>query len=212
MDGPTLQGLIAKGYQRGAAHIGSAHNWYRGPYLNPMTAPYLLGSLPAAFAVDAQFKSLGKQQTIWWRAFVDTTQVQLGDILAGPETWVIVDGGLRPPTALVCPQTISISRAVQQFSQSAGASQTLTPIVTDYPCNIQLKRDKGFSEPLGFAAPSNTSAPMPMWMIYLPILKDGLILPADMLIDDDGNTYKVDAVNYGIYGYEIAATPYEPPA
>lgn len=212
MDGPTLQGLIAKGYQRGAAHIGSPHNWYRGGYISPMSPGNMLGSLTAAFAVDTQFTALAKQQTLLWRAFVDTTQVELGDILAGPQTWAIVDGGMRPPMALLCPQTVSISRAVQQFSVSGGASQTMTPIATSYPCNVQLKRDKGFSEPLGFAAPSNTSAPMPMWMIYLPILTDGVVLPADALTDNDGNVYKVDAVNFGIYGYVLAASPYEPPA
>ena len=108
--------------------------------------------------------------------------------------------------------TISISRAVQQFSQSAGATQGLTIIAASVPASIQLKRDKGFSAPTGFPAPSNTSAPMPMWMIYLPILTDGVVLPADALTDNDGNVYKVDAVNFGIYGYVLAASPYEPPA
>ena len=212
MDGPTLEGLIAKGYQRGAAKIGTTHNWYRGGNITPIAPGNLLGTLPAAFSPDAQFKGIAKQATILWRAFVDTTQVQVGDILVGSSTWVIVDGGLRPPMALACPQTISAARAVQQFSQSAGATQTTTPILATWPCNMQLKRDKGFSEPVGFPAPSNTSAPMPEWTLYLPILADGVIESGDMLTDNNGATYKADAVNFGLYGYVIACTPFEPPA
>ena len=112
--------------------------------------------------------------------------------------------------------TISISRAVQQFSQSAGATQGLTIIAASVPASIQLKRDKGFSAPTGFPAPSNTSAPMPMWMIYIPAsagLAQGAVLGADLITDlQSGAQYKVDAASWSMLGWQLACTPYEPTA
>jgi len=212
MDGVTLQALVAKGYGKAASRIGTPHSWYRGGAITPIQPANLLGTLPAVFSPDAQFKTIAKQATILWRAFVDTSQVQVGDILVGSDIWVMVDGGLRPPMAMLCTDTITVTRAVQSFTTGGGAVQTTTPILTGWPCNMQLKRDKGFSEPVGFPGPSNSSAPMPEWTMYLPLLTDDKVQAGDMFTDDDGNAYKMDAVSYGFLGAVIATTPYQPNA
>ena len=212
MIGTKLQSLVGKGYARSAAKIGTAHSWYRGGLVSPIAPANLLGSLPATFAPDKAFQTIPKYNSLLFYAFVDTTQVQPGDILVGVSTWVLVASGLIPPAALLCPQTVTIQRAAQAFSPSTGATQGVTTIAQDFPCNIQLKRDKGFSMPVGFPAQTNTSAPMPEWQIYVPRLTDGEINGGDILTDQLGNTYKTDAVQFTPYGYMLAATPYVPEA
>lgn len=212
MNGPTLQGLLGKGYARAAAHIGSPCNWYRGTLLNPIAVGNLLGNLPATFSLDTAFTSIPKFSSILFRAYVDTTQVQVGDFLVGASTYALIVSGMIPPTALICPQVVSVQRVTQTFTPSGGATQTTITIASGYPANVQLKRDKGFSMPAGFPAQTNTSAPMPEWDIALPIFTDGAIKEGDLITDENGYTYKADAVEFTPYGHMIAGSPYQPDA
>ena len=212
MDGPKLVGLVGKGYARASSKIGTSHSWYRGGLIAPIQAPNLRGTLHATFAPDRAFKQAPKFNTVLMYGFVDTTQVVAGDILVGTHTYVMLQEGLIPPTALLCPQTVGVQRVSQTSSPTEGSYQTTTQIAQGFPANIQIKRDKGFSEPVGFPAASNTSASMPDWTIYIPWLTDGAILNGDLITDENSNTYKADAVQFTPWGYVIAATPYQPDA
>ncbi len=212
MDGPKLVGVVGKGYARAGNKIGTAHQWYRGGLITPIQAPNLQGTLQATFAPDRAFKTIPKFNTMLFFGFVNTAQAQPGDILVGSRTYVLLQTGLIPPTALVCPNTLSVQRVAQASSPTEGSYQTVTQIAQSFPGNIQLKRDKGYAAPVGFPGATNTSAPMPEWTIYLPWLMDGAILDGDMITDENSNTYKVDAMQFTPWGYVLGATPYEPNA
>lgn len=111
------------------------------------------------------------------------------------------------------PRTIGVQRAQQTFSVTDGATQTLTAILSDVPCMIDLKRPKGNSIPVGFPGKSNTDAPMPYWYMTCPgssVPAANTIQQADMVTDDAGLTYKVEAVWWTPIGTVLACEPYRP--
>lgn len=117
------------------------------------------------------------------------------------------------------PFTVSISRTAYSSTSTDGLTQSETVIVASTSASIQLKRDKGFSAPTAFPAPTNTSASMPAWLIYIPLttainalgmagIKDG-----DLITDlADGRQFKADACEYTPIEWQIACTPYKPTA
>lgn len=113
---------------------------------------------------------------------------------------------------LLFPFTVSISRAVETFSPTGGASQTVTVILSGLAASIQLKRDKGYGAPVGFPSGTNTSATMPLWEIFIPNVALGTILEADMVTDQSGLQYKTDAVQWTPLGVMLGCTPYQPTA
>ncbi|MHB0992689.1 MAG: hypothetical protein ACYC0M_15630 [Burkholderiales bacterium] len=111
------------------------------------------------------------------------------------------------------PQIVTISRMAALAQTSDGAAQSTSVVASSVPASIQFKRDKGFSAPLGFQAATNSSAPMPNWIIFIalsavPTLKDG-----DMVTEAaTGQTWKVDAAVYSPLAWRLFCTPYSPDA
>ena len=119
------------------------------------------------------------------------------------------------------PFTITITRSSGAVTQTAdGAVQGITTVINNAPASVQLKRDKGFGAPVGFpAGATNTSAPMPEWMIYLPSNTAIAELGIDGIRDGDTvsdttstRTWRVDAAEYTPIGWSLACTPYIPDA
>ena len=113
------------------------------------------------------------------------------------------------------PFNVSVQRASGTLTQTPdGASQGSSVIAASVPASIQLKRDKGFSAPAGFqGGATNTSAPMPAWMIYVPSSVPQ-ILDGDMITDlaTPSRVWKVDAAEFTPLGWQLACTPYKPNA
>lgn len=117
------------------------------------------------------------------------------------------------------PFNVSISRTGTAFTTAGGLSNTTTVIVASAEASIQLKRDKGFGTPTAFPAPSNSSAPMPAWMIYIPLtaaitaLGQEGIRDGDKIVDlADGREFKVDAAEFTPLMWQMACVPYKPDA
>lgn len=111
------------------------------------------------------------------------------------------------------PRTISIQRAAQTFSATEGATQTLTTVISNVPCMIDLKRPKGNSMPVGFPGKSNTDAPMPYWYMTCAgysIAAADTVQQADIVTDDAGLKYKVEGVWWSPIGTVLACEPYRP--
>jgi hypothetical protein len=47
---------------------------------------------------------------------------------------------------------------------------------------------------------------------YVPLLVDGVIQAGDTATDNNGVSWKVDAVNFNPLGYQLSLTPYTPTA
>jgi len=113
------------------------------------------------------------------------------------------------------PFNVSVQRASGTLTQTAdGAVQGTSLVASSLPASIQLKRDKGFSAPAGWqGGATNTSAPMPEWMIYVPASAPQ-IMDGDMLTDlaTPSRVWKVDAAEFTPLGWQLACTPYKPNA
>ena len=218
MDGMRLQSLLNTGYARAASRIGTPHAWYRAasPF-DPLQPINSLGTLPASFNIGGQYINQAKADVWLWQALVDGTQVQIGDYLGGSETWCIVGmQALMPIIALRCTDSISISRAGVITQTVDGAQQSTVSVATNIPAYIQIKRDKGFSAPAGFqGGATNTSAPMPEWLIYVGlggVTPDSFIKDGDMITNEAGNQWKVDAASTSTVIWQLFCTPYKPDA
>lgn len=112
------------------------------------------------------------------------------------------------------PFNVSVQRAGAMMQTADGAVQSTQMIAASLPASIQLKRDKGFASPVGFqGGQTNTSGPMPEWMIYIPSSAPQ-ILDGDMITDlaTPSRVWKVDAAEYTPLGWQLACTPYRPNA
>ena len=109
------------------------------------------------------------------------------------------------------PYTVSISRMAGSFSATEGYTPGLQVIFSGLPASISVKRDKGFGKPPGFMANSETPTPMPMYDIAIPgmaTLPMGSILNGDMVTDQNGMQYRVDAALWLPMGYNLYCGPY----
>ena len=202
MDGTRLAALVAKGYGIAATHIGTPYTWYRSPTLINSVAPqYQLGILQASFAVDSQFKTPPNYQTILYRAFIDTAQVQPGDILVGQYTMVMLETGpLLPPLALISTDRIKIERASTTAAvglQAYGAPTTYTTIAQGLPANINLKKEVGT---LPANLPSDVSR-RTYWFASF-VAADGSVKDGDIITDGEGYRYSVTAANWQSIYYQ----------
>jgi hypothetical protein len=111
------------------------------------------------------------------------------------------------------PRSITVQRATQAFSATEGSYQTLTTVLSAVPCMIDIKRPKGNAVPVGFPGASNTDAPMPYWYITCQgsdVPTPTTIQEADLVLDDAGRSYKVEAVWWTPIGTVLACEPYRP--
>ncbi|OYV38329.1 MAG: hypothetical protein B7Z80_10315 [Rhodospirillales bacterium 20-64-7] len=202
MDGTRLQSLLNTGYARAASHIGTAHAWYRGFLIDPTAPQFQMGTLSAAWGVDAQFQNTPNYQTLLYRAFIDTTQAQAGDILIGAQTYVLLETGpLIPPLGLVCTDQIKIERmtapSVAAGLQTYSAPTTLQLIARGLPGNVQIKKEVGT---LPANLPGDVSR-RTYWIVsfYGP---NGTVKDGDIITDGEGYRYQVTAANWQSIYYQ----------
>ena len=197
-----MAALVAKGYALSALRIGTAYTWYRSASLiNPVAPQYQLGILQAAFAVDSEFKTPPNYQTILYRAFIDTAQVQPGDILVGAFTMVMLETGpLLPPLALISTDKIKIERANTTAAvglQTYGAPTSYTTIASGLPANINLKKEVGT---LPANLPGDVSR-RTYWFASF-VAPDGAVKDGDIITDGEGYRYSVTAANWQSLYYQ----------
>lgn len=107
------------------------------------------------------------------------------------------------------PRTITVTRNAYNPVAGQPLEQQVTTVVTGVVARIYLKRDKGFSPPIDFPGHTNTSAPMPLWMIDTT-LGDGSLVENDIITDDLGREFKVDAAYFNGLYMEVSTTPTRP--
>jgi hypothetical protein len=219
MDGTTLNAKVYAGYAKAALRIGTAHTQYRpSSAITPIAAGNIITpALQASFNIGGQYKNQSKADVWLWQAVLDGSAVAIGDYLVGAETWCIVGmQALMPIIALRCTDTISISRAGTVTQGADGAQQGIVTVASGIPCYVQLKRDKGFSAPSGFqAGATNTSAPLPEWLIYLcmgGVTPMGFIKDGDTITASNGQKWRVDAASSSTVSWQLSCTPYSPDA
>jgi len=217
MDGATIQARLYAGYAKAALRIGTLHTQYRpSSAITPIAAGNVIASIPASFNIGGKYANQPKADVWLWQAVLDGSAVAIGDYLIGAETWCIVGmQALMPIIALRCTDTISISRAGTVTQGADGAQQGTVAVASGIPCYVQLKRDKGFSAPTGFPAPTNTSAPLPEWLIYVclgGVTPAGFIKDGDIITTSGGQKWRIDAASSSTVIWQLSCTPYSPDA
>jgi hypothetical protein len=218
MTGAGVQALIAQGLGVAAASVGVPYTQYRpaGASLDdPIVAANQIGTINALFTQAAgmapkKWAAQAKPDTPFWYFIANLANINVGDYLVGDYTYgIVIMQTLMMPMALRCPDTVSIQRGVSAFTTGEGYSQTLTTLYSSLPASISVKRDKGFSKPPGFPAATETPTPLPMFDItVVPAIPDGAILAGDMITDQNGQQYRVDAAIWRPSGYYLNCGPY----
>jgi hypothetical protein len=216
--GALIQQQYYLGLGVAAMNMGTPHVQFRpsgATISDPLNAGNNIGTLSANMNIGGKYPGQTKIGQNYWQAIVDGTKLVEGDYLVGALTWCVVAlDQLMPPIVLQCDNAVTVERVAQAFSATEGAHQGKTTILTNCPCSIALKRDKGFNKPVGFPAASNTDAPMPLYTIFIYTGNSPTagvpIMSGDMLTDLAGKTYKVESEQWSPIGVELSASPYYP--
>lgn len=107
------------------------------------------------------------------------------------------------------PYTVSVQRGSGTFSVTEGYVAAMATVYAGLPASISVKRDKGFNKPPGFPTDSETPTPMPMYDIVIgQLLPMGSLQNGDLLTDQTGMQYRVDAALWLPMGYNLYCGPY----
>lgn len=202
MDFATIQQKIYDGYGKAALRIGPTYNVYRATsFLNPISAPNWIGSTNASFNIGGTYNGQSKANQLYWQAIVDASVLQVGDILVGPETYVMVAmDPLMPPIALRCTQTLNFMRPIVDNAPGAQPypnPQMDTAYATGIPGVLTVKKETGRPDPQ--LPTDNALRAFYGAFFWLP---DGTVLTRDQVTDENGDNYQVVSAQKGLLGYE----------
>jgi hypothetical protein len=216
MDGATLQAKIYAGYAKSAAKIGIAYDQYR-----PVSAAQPLGNKVSTvkMAVDSgrqyTFTSPNEYGDPTWLALIDDATVQTGDYLVGnngglnTNTYFIAGKQfLLPVLAIECNRSVHIVRpagptgigALSYNELTAGSEADLLGTSSAmWPASVLL------------GGKSNSPGPLPTgvknagWKVLLPPSVPVTISEGDIIIDDIGRRYAIEAAEMSDLGWRLMA-------
>lgn len=201
MDGATLQTRLYAGLAKAAAHIGTAHDQYRGTPTNPLQAANKIATLQASANINGQYSGQVKAEQPYWQVIADGAALQIGDYLVGAHTYAVVAlDALLPPLSLRCPHTVTITRPGAPAgvgTQPYGAPTTTTTVATNVPAYVLLKTERG-------AQPAKLPGDAALRAFYDVLLW----LPANTvqsrdLVSDGTHRYQVTAAQWSLLGYTL---------
>ncbi|MDE2354163.1 MAG: hypothetical protein KGL17_03980 [Betaproteobacteria bacterium] len=212
MDGATIQQRIYAGRAKAAARIGLACAQYR-PLSAAAPLGNLIGTVLAAFnSGDSNYRAPNLPGDPIWYADLDGRLTQPGDYLVRAldgQTWFIAgQQQLLPIIAVNCNRSLMVSRDVRTptvgaVGYSGLAPATLTPVLGApgklWPASVLAGPKKESSSGLP-AGVKNAN-----WKVMLPPSVPVTIYPGDILTDDLGQRYSVEAAEQTDTGWRITA-------
>jgi len=210
MDGATLQARVNAGYGKAAQRIGLPHDLYRpvsptSP--TPLDPVNKLTTLPAHFRVDDKFARPNVYGKPLWLAYVDGSQLQVGDYLSGAAgiKFIAAMQPLLPILCVECNRTLTITRPVPTTQVGAidsynGQSSADTTLMAGWPCSI-LAGTKGDRNEVGLPGDVRT----PYWAILLPAWPGLVLNNADAATDDLGRRYIISTAELTDLGWRMTA-------
>lgn len=212
MDGARLQTVIHKGYRIAARNIGRPFTLYRP---SSATSVIAVGNI-VAVDVLASFASYGNQfqfgrpdahEDFKNNGLFDADLVMVRDYLVGPVgTWFVASKEpIKPPLCVRCDRTVSVYRLGGDcgglgLGSYGGATQdSEAPIMTGWPAAVQMQ---GKTPSQGDLPASQGGA---TFAVYLPEWPGVVLKASDIIRDDLGNRYAIQAVELGELGWQIRA-------
>ncbi|MDB5965525.1 MAG: hypothetical protein JWQ72_2025 [Polaromonas sp.] len=223
MDGPTIQARVYKGYARAATVIGLAYAQYRPTSATaPITTP--LAMIKAAFDSKANysFSAPNEYGDATWYALLDDASVANGDYLIGNGQvyFVAAKQFLLPVLAIDCNRSVAVLRQAAPASPVGAQPYGGTVFSEDVAALGTLNSDgtlnAGWPASILLAGRAGKAIELPMavngagWRILLPPSVPIVIGEADVLLDDLGRRYTVEAAELTDLGWRINAKEAHP--
>lgn len=217
MNASLMQQKLYAAYAKSAQFIGMPYTLYRpSSSLTPIAAGNVVTTLSAGFnAEDMAFEKPEKYGAALWYCLVDGTQTRVGDYLAGTggTFFIAAMQSLLPILAVKCNRSVRISRMPPQNGAGyAGYSGVVESAETDvlgtsnqgsfvsgWPASILLggKTDRETGLP--------SDVKQSGYVILLPATVPIVIVESDILQDDMGRNYAIDAAELTDLGWRILA-------
>jgi hypothetical protein len=194
MDGIRLQDRLYSGYAKTASRLGLVYDQYRSvTHISPLDSANKIDSFPIAFSADLKFEVSNKYAKPVWYCWADGRNLQRFDFLVGPMgTFFVGDKQTNLPIqAVQTNHVISLGRA----------DYTIIPApVINYavglPVFFQFKREEIKSSTVA----NVVGEAITRWLIFIP-LPEGSIKQDDVLFDEEGIRYVMDAPDFTSIGY-----------
>ena len=212
MDGATIQQRIYSGRAKAAARIGLSCALFR-PVAAAAPLGNQIGSLLAAFnAGDSKYKAPNLPGDPIWYADLDGRITQPGDYLVraldGATWFIAAQQQLLPIVCIDCNRSIMITRqtpvtTVGAVGYGGIAPTTSVPVLGApgalWPASILIggRKEAATGLPAGV---KNAG-----WKIMLPISVPIIVTAGDIVTDDLGHRYAVDAAEQTDTGWRITA-------
>ena len=201
-----LQDRIDKGLGTAARHLGAETDAFRPTATTPPLAPenrYL--RLHAAFNDESlSFRRPIGYGRATWSGLFDRAYTKPGDYLVSPAGtfFIAAQQPLLPALCILTNHTVAITRPAAPAAPGLNAygglvTTTATPILTAWPASILFA---GAGSPGELPGDAST----PTWTVLLPVTPTR-ILAADIIIDDQGNTYVIGSAELTSLGWRILA-------
>lgn len=204
MSGASINKKLQKAHAKIGQKLGYKFKLYRSvDYLDPVQLKNYLGDQILSWSIDANFKKPVNENYQQVNLFLDTTNLQLGDIFVSEELdkkFVLINKDpLVTPQAIEATNTVSISRTT--YSTVGGYHPELVEVAKNIPAAIF--EVGGQSQPNAESAAQNKSSTskFALW-IWLPVNNIKL---DDVLTDDLGNKSRITSIEYSPVGYKITA-------
>lgn len=204
MDGVTLQSKVYLGYAKSAQRIGLPFNQYRpADPLNPVAT--IRQSLPCHLRVDDKFARPNVYGKALWLAYVDGSQLAVGDYLEGPTQTVFVAAmqPLLPILCVECNRVVTISRVaiptdIGPLPYNGDVADTETVMMQGWPASI-LAGPKGEKNEVGLPGDVRQA----WWVCLLPSWPGIVIEASDIVTDDLGRRYITSSCELTDLGWRL---------
>ena len=216
MDGATIQAKVYAGLAKAAQRIGQTFDVFRPVGATaPLALMNRLYSLQAAFDSSPgwKFSKANEYGDPLWYPVMDASQVNVGDYMTGNGSIYFIAGKqfLLPALAVECNRCLKLTRQIAVTAVGAvGYGGNVPATASDllgagatanyWPCSILLG-GKGMQE-----ANLPASTREKGWMILLPGSIPVAPMYSDILTDDLGHRYAIEAAEQTDLGWRINAT------
>lgn len=209
MNAEQINAKIYAGRAKAALRLGLDYNVFRPvSAANPMTNQ--VATIKAAFnAGDNNYKSPNMPGDAFWHGDFDGRGTQAGDYLVHPISpfdvkFIAAQQMLLPIVCIECNRIISVSRASPQTSIGAVGYSGLQElgmdvVLSEWPCSILMSGNgrKAAGLPAGVSDGS--------WRVLLPPSVPAEIKAGDIVTDDIGRRYAIEAAELTDLGWRINA-------
>lgn len=204
MSGASINKKLQKANAKIGSKLGYEFKLYRSvDYLDPVQLKNYLGVSKLSWSIDPNFKKPVNENYQQVNLFLDTTNLQLGDIFVNEELnkkFVLVNKDpLVTPQAIEATNVISISRT--EYVTTGGLHPELIEVAKNIPAAIFEVGGQGQPNAQNEAQNKSSVSKFALWC-WLPVNNIKL---DDVLTDDLGNKSRITSIEYSPVGYKITA-------